>query len=434
MSDRKNGIMKTVKFPSREQWAELTQRPDFESDRIKESVEEIMAEVKTKGDAAVLGFTRRFDDADLKELKLESGTATEGLGENLKAAIDLAMENIERFHASQKEAIQKVVTSPGVTCWRKSLPIEKVGLYVPGGTAPLLSSLMMLGVPAKMAGCREIIVCTPPNRDGSVHPAIRYIVQSLGLNVIYRMGGAQAIAAMAYGTKTVPKVDKIFGPGNRYVTLAKQLVQQEGVAIDMPAGPSEVLVVANAESDAAFVAADLLSQAEHGADSQVILALSEERGEVSEKLEEILKEIETQVAALPRQEVARKALENSLAVVFKSDEEAMDFSNTYAPEHLILSTENARELAEMVKTAGSVFIGKWSCESLGDYASGTNHTLPTNGFARSYSGVSLDSFVKKVTFQEVTREGLENIGRAVELLAEAEGLQAHKNAVSIRLK
>ncbi len=426
--------MKTVKFPEKEQWGELIQRPNFENDRIKESVEEIMAEVNTKGDAAVLSFTRRFDDADLDGIKIDLGVDTDDLTEDLKAAINLAMDNIERFHSAQKEEPKKIETSRGVTCWRKSLPIEKVGLYVPGGTAPLLSSLMMLGVPAKIAGCREIVVCTPPNRDGSIHPAIVYIAQKLGLKVIYRMGGAQAIAAMAYGTESVPKVDKIFGPGNRFVTLAKQLVQQEGTAIDMPAGPSEVLVIADAESKAAFVAADLLSQAEHGADSQVVLTMSEERGDSSDKLREILEEVESQVSALPRQEVARKALENSLAVVFKTDEEAMNFSNTYAPEHLILSTENANELAEMVQTAGSVFIGKWSCESLGDYASGTNHTLPTNGFARSYSGVSLDSFVKKVTFQEVTREGLENIGRAVELLAEAEGLQAHKNAVSLRLK
>ncbi len=426
--------MKTVKFPEKEQWGELIQRPNFENDRIKDSVEEILAEVKKSGDAAVLNFTRRFDDADLNELKMDLGGDTEDLTEDLKAAINLAMDNIERFHSAQKEEPKKIETSRGVTCWRKSLPIEKVGLYVPGGTAPLLSSLMMLGVPAKIAGCREIVVCTPPNRDGSIHPAILYIAQKLGLKVIYRMGGAQAIAAIAYGTESVPKVDKIFGPGNRFVTLAKQLVQQEGTAIDMPAGPSEVLVIADAKSNAAFVAADLLSQAEHGADSQVVLTMSEERGDVSDKLREILDEVESQVSALPRQEVARKALENSLAVVFKTDEEAMNFSNTYAPEHLILSTENARELAERVQTAGSVFIGKWSCESLGDYASGTNHTLPTNGFARSYSGVSLDSFVKKVTFQEVTREGLENIGRAVELLAEAEGLQAHKNAVSIRLK
>ncbi|MCZ4408935.1 histidinol dehydrogenase [Cryomorphaceae bacterium 1068] len=426
--------MKTVKFPAKEQWNELIQRPDFENDRIKESVEEILAEVKNGGDAAVLNFTRRFDDADLDGIKINLEADTDDLSEDLKAAINLAIENIERFHRAQTDEVEKIETAPGVTCWRKSLPIEKVGLYVPGGTAPLLSSLMMLGVPAKLAGCREIIVCTPPNRDGSIHPAIRYIARKLDLKVIYRMGGAQAIAAMAYGTLTVAKVDKIFGPGNRFVTLAKQLVQQEGTAIDMPAGPSEVLVIANAESNAAFVAADLLSQAEHGADSQVVLVMSEERGDASEKLGGILEEVESQVSVLPRQEVARKALQNSLAVIMKSDQEAMNFSNRYAPEHLILSTENARELAEMVETAGSVFIGKWSCESLGDYASGTNHTLPTNGFARSYSGVSLDSFVKKVTFQEVTREGLENIGREVELLAEAEGLQAHKNAVSLRLK
>lgn len=426
--------MKTVKFPAREQWNELAKRPDFENERIEDSVDEILAEVKKNGDAALLDFTRRFDDADLDEIKMGLGAEELELSEDLKSAIDLAMGNIETFHRAQKEEPQKIETSPGVICWRKSLPIEKVGLYVPGGTAPLLSSLMMLGVPAKIAGCREIVVCTPPNRDGSVHPAILYIARKLDIKVIYRMGGAQAIAAMACGTETVAKVDKIFGPGNRFVTLAKQRIQQEGTAIDMPAGPSEVLVIADAESNAAFVAADLLSQAEHGADSQVVLVMSEERGGTEDKLSEILSEIEKQVSELPRQEMAGRALENSLAIVLKTDEQAMGFSNTYAPEHLILATANARELAENVRTAGSVFIGKWSCESLGDYASGTNHTLPTNGYARNYSGVSLDSFVKKVTFQEVTREGLENIGRAVEVLAEAEGLQAHKNAVSLRLK
>jgi histidinol dehydrogenase len=426
--------MKTVKFPGREKWNELAKRPDFENERIAESVDEILAEVKKNGDAALFDFTRRFDDADLDELKVDLEAEETDLSEDLKSAIDLAMGNIETFHRTQKEEPRKIETSPGVACWRKSLPIEKVGLYVPGGTAPLLSSLMMLGVPAKIAGCREIVVCTPPNRDGSIHPAILYIARKVDLKVIYSVGGAQAIAAMAYGTESIPKVDKIFGPGNRFVTLAKQRIQQEGTAIDMPAGPSEVLVIADADSNAAFVAADLLSQAEHGADSQVVLVMSEERDDVSDKLGEILREIEAQVSALPRQEVARKALENSLAIVLKTDREAMDFSNSYAPEHLILSTENALEMAELVLTAGSVFIGKWSCESLGDYASGTNHTLPTNGYARNYSGVSLDSFVKKVTFQEVTREGLENIGRAVEVLAEAEGLQAHKNAVSLRLK
>jgi histidinol dehydrogenase len=426
--------MKTVNFPDKEKWIDLIARPDFGHERIEESVSEILTEVKKKGDKALLAFTRRLDDADLTEIAYDLPEELSELSDQLKAAIDMAMANIERFHSAQREEVKKIETAAGVTCWRKSLPIEKVGLYVPGGTAPLLSSLMMLGVPAKIAGCKEIVVCTPPNRDGSIHHAISYIAKKLGVLRIYRLGGAQAVAAMAYGTESVPNVDKIFGPGNRYVTLAKQLVQQEGTAIDMPAGPSEVLVIADVESNAAFVAADLLSQAEHGADSQVILVMSEEHGDASKKLEEILNEMESQVSALPRQEVAQKALENSLAIVLKSDREAMDFSNRYAPEHLILATENARELAELVQTAGSVFIGKWSCESLGDYASGTNHTLPTNGYARSYSGVSLDSFVKKVTFQEVTREGLENIGRAVEVLAEAEGLQAHKNAVSLRLK
>jgi histidinol dehydrogenase len=426
--------MKKVQYPSKQDWGGLVNRPDFENDRIKESVEAIMANVKKNGDKAVFQYTHRFDDADLDELKTDLNADPADLSEALKSAIDMAMANIEKFHRSQVDTPEKVETAPGVTCWRKSLPIKNVGLYVPGGTAPLLSSLMMLGVPAKIAGCEEIVVCTPPNRDGSLHPALTYIAQKLDLKVIYRMGGAQAIAAMAYGTESVPKVDKIFGPGNRYVTYAKQFVQQEGTAIDMPAGPSEVLVIADATSEPAFVAADLLSQAEHGADSQVVLVLSEENGNTAEVLDAIESEIEKQVEELPRKEVAKGALKNSLIAVFKTDREAMDFSNFYAPEHLILATANASELAELVKTAGSVFIGKWSCESLGDYASGTNHTLPTNGFARSYSGVSVDSFVKKITFQEVTRQGIESIGRAVEILAEAEGLQAHKNAVSIRLK
>jgi histidinol dehydrogenase len=344
------------------------------------------------------------------------------------------MTNIETFHRSQIEKIEKIETAPGITCWRKSLPIQKVGLYVPGGTAPLLSSMMMLGIPAKIAGCEEIVVCTPPAKNGEVHPGILHIAKKLGIRSVFRIGGAQAVAAMAYGTETVPKVDKIFGPGNRYVTLAKQYVMSEGTAIDMPAGPSEVLVIADATSEPAFVAADLLSQAEHGPDSQVVLILSEERGTTSDLLKKIQFELSTQLYRLPRKEIAESALENSLIVTFKTDSEAMIFSDTYAPEHLILATSNAAKLADRVKTAGSVFIGKWTCESLGDYASGTNHTLPTNGYARMHSGVSVGSFVKKVTFQEVTREGIKNIGRSVEILAEAEGLEAHKNAVSIRLK
>jgi histidinol dehydrogenase len=434
MSNRKNGTMKTLKYPEESRWADLAKRPDFGNESIEATVTEILKEVKTRGDEAVAEFSVRFDAFKKGSSLRFDATDYARIVPELQEAIDLALSNIETFHGAQAEVPKRIETQPGVACWRKSLPIEKVGLYIPGGTAPLLSSLMMLGVPAKLAGCKDVVISTPPGKDGSIHPAIIYIAQKLGFKTIFKIGGAQAIAAMAYGTESVPKVDKIFGPGNRFVTLAKQMVQQEGTAIDMPAGPSEVLVIADVESNAAFVAADLLSQAEHGADSQVLLVMSEERGDASSKLEEILNEIESQVSALPRQEVSRKALENSLAIVLKTDQEAMNFSNRYAPEHLILSTENARELAELVQTAGSVFIGKWSCESLGDYASGTNHTLPTNGYARSYSGVSLDSFVKKVTFQEVTREGLENIGRAVELLAEAEGLQAHKNAVSLRLK
>ncbi|MCH2215365.1 MAG: histidinol dehydrogenase [Flavobacteriales bacterium] len=425
--------MKTVKFPDQKDWLELIKRPDFETESIEETVREILSTVKRSGDEAVLKYAKKFDRLSEDSFVFETDGEPANLSAELKEAIDIAIKNIEKFHISQKEVTQVVETLTGVKCWRKSLPIQTVGLYVPGGTAPLLSSLMMLAIPAKLAGCENIVVCTPPDENGNVNPAITFIAKRLEIGKIVKIGGAQAIAAMAYGTKSVRKCDKIFGPGNRFVTKAKQLVQEEGTAIDMPAGPSEVLVIADAKADPRFVAADLLSQAEHGTDSQVVLVITDQNGPTEKLVADIKSEIESQLNALPRKEIAQKALENSLVAIFGNDREAMDFSNSYAPEHLIINTENASALAEEVKTAGSVFIGKWSCESIGDYASGTNHTLPTNGFARSYSGVSLDSFVKKVTFQEISQEGIENIGRAVELLAEAEGLQAHKNAVTLRL-
>ncbi len=426
--------MRLVKNPSRSEWQELIRRPDFDQSVIQDSVQNILSEVGSNGDKALLDFTNRFDQVKLKELRIDLGEINPKLDRKLKDAIDLAIRNVEKFHRSQISQPKKITTSDGVECWRKSLPIDCVGLYIPGGTAPLLSSLIMLGVPAMIAGCREITVCTPPASNGEINPAIIYIAKKLGIDTIYPIGGAQAVAAMAYGTETVPKVDKIFGPGNRYVTLAKQMAQQSGTAIDMPAGPSEVLVIADASSNPSFVAADLLSQAEHGSDSQVVLVLSEEAGNLDNFMNEVEVEISDQLEKLPRKEMASRALENSLTVTFPSEDLAMEFSNSYAPEHLILTTRNPSNLAEKVRIAGSVFIGQWSCESLGDYASGTNHTLPTNAYARNYSGVSLDSFVNKITFQEVTREGIKSIGPAVELLAEAEGLQAHKNAVSIRLK
>jgi histidinol dehydrogenase len=353
----------------------------------------------------------------------------EKIDSNLKNAINLAKSNIERFHASQQKGEGVVETTPGVTCWRKSVPIERIGLYIPGGSAPLFSTILMLGIPARIAGCKEITLCTPCDENGTINPAILYTADLLGIRNIIKVGGAQAIAAMAYGTETIPSVYKIFGPGNQYVTRAKELVQQDGVAIDMPAGPSEVLVVADSTGNASYIAADLLSQAEHGPDSQVVL-LSDTRS----MLDLTLVELKKQLAELPRESTARQALTNSKAILFEDLAECISFSNTYAPEHLILASTNANHLATDVTNAGSVFLGNFSCESAGDYASGTNHTLPTNGYARNYSGVSVDSFVKKITFQELSSQGLQRIGKAIEIMAEAEGLIAHKNAVSIRLK
>lgn len=429
--------METTNYPGKEFWPKLFKRPTQDTADIKPQVQAIIDAVKQGGDNALRDFTERFDGFRPESFQVSRATlkaAENQITDRLKSAIILAMNNIKAFHQKQHEHTFVVETQPGVKCWRKSLPIERVGLYVPGGTAPLFSSLLMLGVPAKLAGCREIVVCSPPDKDGEIHPAILYVASLLGIEKVFAVGGAQAIAAMALGTESIPQVDKIFGPGNTYVTLAKQMVQEEGVAIDMPAGPSEVLVIADALSNPDFVAADLLSQAEHGADSQVILLVSDAQGDASEFITATEAAITRQLAVLPRKEIAIKALIYSRIIRFKSDEDAMEFSNYYAPEHLIIATESADELADSVVQAGSVFVGPYSCESAGDYASGTNHTLPTNGYARNYSGVSLDSFVRKVTFQRLTAKGIQNIGPTVEAMAAAENLDAHGNAVTIRLK
>jgi len=395
-------------------------------------VREILKAVKQKGDVAITEYTLAFDKIALSSFKLNAEKielAEKELTASLKTAIQLAKVNIEIFHQGQIKKEERIETMPGVWCWRKSVGIEKVGIYIPGGSAPLFSTVLMLGIPAKLAGCKEIILCTPPNEKGAIDPAIIYAASLVGVNSIYTIGGVQAIAALAYGTASVPKVHKIFGPGNQYVTAAKQMIQEEGVAIDMPAGPSEVCVYADETSIASFVAADLLSQAEHGADSQVVFIAT-----TIELVEAVQKEIEMQLTLLPRKELAKKALENSKAFVLSNIEDAIAMINEYAPEHLILSVDNAAQIAEKIINAGSIFIGNFSPESVGDYASGTNHTLPTNGFAKAYSGVSIDSFVKKITFQQLTERGLENIAPTVIEMATAEGLQAHSKAVELRME
>jgi len=424
--------MKIIKNPREKEWSNLTSRPTIQQEQLAEVVQKIMRNVKKNGDKAIFKYASKFDGVTLNNLivsEKEINDAIQLVPVELKQAIMLAKQNIEIFHNSQKAVEEVIETSPGVNCWRKSVAIEKVGLYIPGGSAPLFSTILMLGIPAKIAGCTEISLCTPTNKEGKINPAILYTANLVGINTIYKGGGAQAIAALTFGTESIPKVDKIFGPGNQYVTKAKEMAQQDGVAIDMPAGPSEVLVIADATSNPAFVAADLLSQAEHGADSQVILVSDNEA-----MINTSLIEIEKQLIELPRNEIAKKALENSKTILFNSIEECVKFSNEYAPEHLIFATENAESYLDKVINAGSVFIGNYSCESAGDYASGTNHTLPTNGYAKNYSGVSLDSFVKKITFQKLSKAGIKGIGKAIELMAEAEGLFAHKNAVSLRLK
>ena len=423
--------MEKILFPSSEKWQKACQRPEIGKKKLNNIVNSVLREVKENRDKALFQYTLEFDGIKLDQLKVseeEIKTANDSISIGLKNAIELAKRNIEKFHKSQSQIDPEVETIKGVRCWRKSVPIDKVGIYIPGGTAPLFSTILMLGIPATIAGCNEIIMCSPPGKNGKLHPAILFTASILGISNIYKVGGAQAIAAMAYGTETIPQVYKIFGPGNQYVTKAKALIQQEGVSIDMPAGPSEVLIIADQTSNPAFVAADLLSQAEHGADSQVILISDNES-----VIDATLLELDEQIKVLPRKEIAEEALRNSKAIVLNNNIECIEFSNQYAPEHLIISTDNASEYVNLVTNAGSVFLGHYSCESAGDYASGTNHTLPTNGYAKSYSGVSLDSFVKKITFQELNKEGIKNIGEAIEIMADAEELFAHKNAVTIRL-
>lgn len=423
--------MKIINKPSPAKWAKLAERPLFKQQTLRDTVEEMFYDIDQKGDIAILEYSRKFDFPEQETLTVAGATidkAAEQLSDRLKEAIEIAKNNIEKFHASQFEEVQKVETMPGVVCWRENRPIESVGFYIPGGTAPLFSTVLMLGIPAKLAGCKEIVLCTPPDENGAIHPAILYSAKLVGVTKIFAVGGIQAIGAMTFGTETIPKVDKVFGPGNQYVMAAKRSAQFYGIAIDMPAGPSEVLIIADETSVPAFVAADLLSQAEHGPDSQVIL-LSDDK----KVLKEVNKELETQLEALPRKEFAAEALKNSKAILFNNIEECVAFSNLYAPEHLILATETPVLTSKSVINAGSVFLGNYSCESAGDYASGTNHTLPTNGFAKAYSGVSVDSFVKKITFQQIDEEGIKNIGEAIEIMAETEELFAHKNAVTLRL-
>lgn len=424
--------MELIKYPVREIWKDILKRPAIDTTSLEATVQSVLSDIKANGQSAVKKYTLQFDKVDLENILVsndEFAIAEKSITTELKQAIQLAKKNIETFHSAQRENVQIIETMPGVKCWRKSIAIQKVGLYIPGGTAPLFSTILMLGVPAKLAGCEEIILCTPPDSNGNVNPAILYTAQLIGITKVFKVGGVQAIGAMAYGTEIIPQVYKIFGPGNQYVTCAKQLVNKQGVAIDMPAGPSEVAVLVDDTCVPEFVAADLLSQAEHGADSQVILVSTNE-----DAIQNIQTELKKQLALLPRKELASKALENSKAILVKTNTEAIDLLNEYAPEHLIIACENDEQLAEQVVNAGSVFLGNYSCESAGDYASGTNHTLPTNGYAKAYSGVSLDSFVKKITYQKLSKEGINTIGPAIELMAEAEGLEAHKNAVTLRLK
>lgn len=419
-------------YPSRDEWKSITARPPVDTYQLQDTVHTILEDVRLGGDDAVKRYEKKFDNASLDSLIVTEDEINEAVRQTpagLLDALALAHDNIGKFHASQRMATKKVETAPGVECWQRSVPIEKVGLYVPGGTAPLFSTVLMLATPAKIAGCGEIVMCTPPGKDGTVNPAILAAAKIAGVHKIFKAGGVQAIAAMAYGTESIPRVYKIFGPGNRYVMVAKQMVSLHDVAIDMPAGPSEVCVIADDTSNPAYVAADLLSQAEHGTDSQVLLITTSETLAAS-----VESEIAAQLKALPRHDIAAKALENSKVVIVKDKDEAMALSNMYAPEHLIIATDDCFTLADMVVNAGSVFLGKYACESAGDYASGTNHTLPTHGYATAYSGVNLDSFIRKITFQHLTADGIRHIGRAVEVMADKESLYAHKNAMTLRIK
>lgn len=423
--------MKIIKYPSESEWQSLLARPAMDTTSLFGTVQQVLDDIRARGDEAVREYELKFDKVDLDVLQVSESEMAEAqslVSDELKSAILVALKNIETFHESQRFEGKKVTTMNGVTCWQKAVAIEKVGLYVPGGTAPLFSTVLMLAVPARIAGCSEIVLCTPPNREGKIHPAILFAAQAAGVSKVFKIGGIQAIGAMAYGTQSVPKTYKIFGPGNQYVTAAKQLVSLKEVAIDMPAGPSEVQVIADKSANPAFVASDFLSQAEHGADSQSILVTCDES-----IVEPIVAEIEAQLTVLPRRELAEKSINHSKIIVVKDWDEVVRITNQYAPEHLIIETENYRELSEQIINAGSVFMGHYTPESAGDYASGTNHTLPTNGYAKAYSGVNLDSFIKKITFQEITKEGLQELGPVIETMAAAELLEAHKNAVTIRL-
>ncbi|HBU80006.1 MAG TPA: histidinol dehydrogenase [Muricauda sp.] len=424
--------MQRINYPQPTEWEEILKRPTQTVSDIEEIVNSIFKEVQAEGDTVIKKYTAQFDKVSLESLLVndaEIDNASNSVSDALKQAITLAKSNIEKFHAAQKTSKVEVETMPGVECWQEKRPIQKVGLYIPGGTAPLFSTILMLAIPATLAGCKEIVLCSPPDKNGEINPAILYTAQLCGVTQIFKVGGIQAIAGMTFGTESIPKVYKIFGPGNQYVTVAKQLATQYNVAIDMPAGPSELLVVADDSANAAFVASDLLSQAEHGVDSQVILVST------SEKLvKAVEKEIENQIQLLSREEIAGKSIGNSKLILVKNDQEALDLINEYGPEHFIVCVENEGFYLENIQNAGSVFIGNYTPESAGDYASGTNHTLPTNGYAKQYSGVNLDSFMKSMTFQKISKKGIKGIGTAIELMAEAEGLQAHKNAVTLRLK
>ncbi len=423
--------MEIIKYPERDRWSEIAKRPVLDVSTLFDTVNLVLKEVKRDGDIAVKAYGEKFDKVKLDVLQVsdeEITAASKLVSEELKQAIRMAHANIATFHAAQAFTGKKIETTKGVTCWQKAVAIEKVGLYIPGGTAPLFSTVLMLATPAMIAGCKEIVLCTPPDKKGHVHPAILFAAQTAGVHKIFKIGGIQAIAAMAYGTDSVPKVDKIFGPGNQYVTAAKQLVSLKDVAIDMPAGPSEVQVIADETANAEFIAADFLSQAEHGVDSQALLVTTDEV-----LIPRVQVAIEDQLAKLPRREITAKALVHSRIILLKDEDEVVDFTNLYAPEHLIIQTQNYRRIADRVKNAGSVFLGAYTPESAGDYASGTNHTLPTNGYARAYSGVNLDSFVKKITFQEITPEGIRNLGDTIRVMAANEELEAHRNAVTVRL-
>lgn len=422
--------MKTIQFPKKEEWSDLLKRPTQTFKDIEQTVEDMFKDIQKTGDDAVFKYTRQFDSVSLSNMRVsgdEMKTAEAQVSSSLKSAIELAKNNIHKFHEAQKTEPVRVETQPGVTCWQTKKPIQKVGLYIPGGTAPLFSTILMLAVPAKIAGCNEIVLCTPPNKEGKINPVTLYTAQLCGIDKVFKVGGIQAIGAMTFGTQSIPKVFKIFGPGNQFVTVAKQVATTYNVAIDMPAGPSELLVVADETANPEFVASDLLSQAEHGVDSQVVLVSTDQ-----DTITKVQEAISTQLEVLPRKDIAIKAIENSKFVLVKDEASALELIDFYAPEHFIISTKNDDFYVDNINNAGSVFIGNYTPESAGDYASGTNHTLPTNGYAKQYSGVNLDSFNKAITYQKITQEGIKNIGEAVELMAEAEGLQAHKNAMTLR--